>query len=329
MKNTVWGRQGVTRRTSKNFVPELEMVLEEIMKETYLNDKLVEDHFKEFNKGNNDVSLKEFSDAMTAINLDYKESEMKDIFEHIKGKEKLLEVPMIDAAVEDSVKRNIEELQKLILDDIYSSIKSDPLINFNDLFVKFENEATNKITFNQFVFTLEPKWLNIEPVNLFFVAKRYCTSYDDSVYFKDFITDLEKLTKNVDPTKEWMEDIWSDIQKVLICRNDSIYKFFSPYADQNDRISKDNFHDAFQKLKLDRIYDKEKVNNFYYYWDVNKSEVVSWNELQKTIRTYCQKDINEFIEDILDSLAKKLFKNKVLYEEVEDDYHKSAKNKGK
>ena len=133
MKNTVWGRQGVTRRTSKNFVPELEMVLEEIMKETYLNDKLVEDHFKEFNKGNNDVSLKEFSDAMTAINLDYKESEMKDIFEHIKGKEKLLEVPMIDAAVEDSVKRNIEELQKLILDDIYSSIKSDPLINFNDL----------------------------------------------------------------------------------------------------------------------------------------------------------------------------------------------------
>ena len=140
---------------------------------------------------------------------------------------------------------------------------------------------------------------------------------------------MEKLTKNVDPTKEWMEDIWSDIQKVLICRNDSIYKFFSPYADQNDRISKDNFHDAFQKLKLDRIYDKEKVNNFYYYWDVNKSEVVSWNELQKTIRTYCQKDINEFIEDILDSLAKKLFKNKVLYEEVEDDYHKSAKNKGK
>lgn len=151
----------------------MEMVLEEIMKETYLNEKLVEDHFKEFSKGNNDINLKEFTEAMTAINLDYKEEEMNDIFNHIKGKDKILEISMIDSAVEDSVKVNIEELQKLILDDIYSSIKSDPLSNLNDIFVKFENDATNKITFNQFVQTLEPKCMNIEPVNLFFVAKRY------------------------------------------------------------------------------------------------------------------------------------------------------------
>lgn len=330
MKNTAWGRQGITRRTPKNIVSELEMVLEEIMKETFLNEKLVEDHFKEYSKGNSDINIKEFTNAMAAINLDYKEEEMNDIFNQLKGKEKVLEVSMIDSAVEDTVKMNIEELQKLILDDIYSSIKSDPLSNLNDIFSKFENDATNKITFNQFVLTLEPKCLNIEPVNLYFVAKRYWTKYDDSVYYKDFIADLEnKLTKNVDPTKEWMEDIWSDIQKVLIWRNNSIYKFFGPYADSNDRISKDNFHEAFSKLKLDSIYDKEKINLFYYYWDINKSEVVSWNELQKTIRTYCQEDINSFIEKIIDSLAKKLFKNKVFFEEVEDDYTKTAKRSGK
>lgn len=85
------------------------------------------------------------------------------------------------------------------------------------------------------------------------------------MYFKDFIADLEKLTKNVDPTKEWMEDICSDIQKVLLCRNNSIYKFFGPYADQNDRISRDNFYEAFRTLRLDSIYDKEKINSFYYY----------------------------------------------------------------
>jgi hypothetical protein len=80
------------------------------------------------------------------------------------------------------------------------------LINFIDVFAKFEASASNKITFNQFVSTLEPKCLNIEPSNLVLLAKRYCTKYDDEVYYKDLVTDLEKLSKNVDPTKEWLLD---------------------------------------------------------------------------------------------------------------------------
>jgi Ca2+-binding EF-hand superfamily protein len=36
---------------------------------------------------------------------------------------------------------------------------------------------------------------------------------------------------------------------------------------------------------------------------VNKSGVVSLNELQQTLNKYCQKDINEFVEDIVEAIA--------------------------
>jgi hypothetical protein len=76
-----------------------------------------------------------------------------------------------------------------------------------DVFSKFEASASNKITYNQFVSTLEPKCLNIEACNLVFLAKRYCTKYDNEVYYKDLVIDLEKLSKNVDPTKEWLLEV--------------------------------------------------------------------------------------------------------------------------
>lgn len=181
MKNTVCGRRGTKRKTTGNPIPELELVLEEIMKQTYLNNFLVEDHFREYTDGHADITIQEFTKAMSEINLDYTEGELKDAFIKLKNIDKRLECAMIDAAVEDTCKRNIEELQKVILDHVYSSLKSDPLSKFSDVFQKFDHDSDSKITFDQFVHTLEPRCLNIEVVDLYFLAKRYCTKDDFSV----------------------------------------------------------------------------------------------------------------------------------------------------
>ena len=328
MKNSTCGRRGVSRKVKLNHIPELELVLEEIMKQTYLNDIFIEDHFKEYSGGHADINLKEFTKAMTEINLDYTEDEIVETFKKLKAGKKRLECSAIDAAVEDTVKKNIEECQKVILDYVYSSLKNDPLSNFNEIFKKFDHDADNKITYDQFVHTLEPRCLNIQIVDLYFLAKRYCTKYDDCVYYKEFTAELNKLTKNIDPVKEWMKDICSDLQKSLAIKNESIYKFFSLYADTNDRISKSKFHDAFEDLKLNIEYDEDRINEFYYYSDINKNEVVSCNELQKTIRTYCQKDTDEFVKEIVEDIAKRLVKKGVMYEEFEKDMQKFMNDKG-
>lgn len=112
-------------------------------------------------------------------------------------------------------------------------------------------------------------------------------------------------------------------------KNKNIYNFFGAYADKNDRISKKKFYDAFEDLKLTSIYDEDKINEFYYYSDQSKNEVVSCNELQKTILTYCQKDINEFIDEIIGNIAHKLIAKDVTYSEFEADLKKFNKSKGK
>ena len=172
MKNTVCGRQGVSSKHDTIIVHKYEMLLEEIMKQTFLNDKLVEDHFKEFTK-HNDFEFPEFKKAMIEINLDYPDRELEDLYDALKDTEKRLKLSVIDIAVESTVKRNIEECQKLILDDVYSNLKSDPLLNFGSVFTKYENSASSRITFFQFVTSLESKCLNVEPINLLLLAKRY------------------------------------------------------------------------------------------------------------------------------------------------------------
>ena len=57
--------------------------------------------------------------------------------------------------------------------------------------------------------------------------------------------------------------------------------------------------------------------------------MVSCNELQKTIRKYCQKDTNEFIEDIIDQISQKLIDKSVPYKEFEEDMMRFIDSKGK
>ena len=80
--------------------------------------------------------------------------------------------------------------------------QNDPLSNFNEVFQKFDHDADNKITYDQFVYTLKPRCLNIQIVDPYFLAKCYCTKYDGCVYYKEFTAKLNKLTKNIDPVKE-------------------------------------------------------------------------------------------------------------------------------
>lgn len=136
------------------------------------------------------------------------------------------------------------------------------------------------------------------------------------------------MTKNIDPTKEWISDVCVDIQKALVSQNQSMYKYFVKYANKDDRIEKKQFHDALADLRLTEIYDHDTLDNFYYYCDINKSGVLSLNELQKTIRQYCQKDIGEFIEDIIDSLAERLDDKKINFQEFEEEIQRLVNPKG-
>ena len=264
MKNTVCGRKGISKKIDKLVISEFEYLFEEIMKQTFINDKLVEDHFKSFSK-HPDLEFEEFKEAMAALNLAHDETDLNDCYNAIKGNMKRVIIKDIDSAVECTVRRNIEECQKLILDDVYSSLKSDPLITFETVFDKLQSGGSNRCTFKQFVATLEPLCLNVESSNLILLAKRYCTKYDDEVYFKDLVTDLEKMTKNVDPIKEWIGDVCTDIQKSLVCKGDSLYRFFVTYSSTDDRIDKEGLVNALKALKLDEIYDADTLDNFYYY----------------------------------------------------------------
>jgi Ca2+-binding EF-hand superfamily protein len=327
MKNTSCGRQGAAKKTVDFPINKHEELLEEIMKQTFINDMFVEDYFKQFSK-HSDLEFEEFKKALAGINLDSGDADIKELYTAVWGKNKRAYINDIDNAVESTVKKNIEEWQKFVLDDVYSGIKSDPLIQFMDVFSKFEASASNKITYNQFVSTLEPKCLNIEACNLVFLAKRYCTKYDNEVYYKDLVIDLEKLSKNVDPTKEWLLEVWVNVQKSLVCKNDSLYKFFVRYADKDDRINKKEFSDAMRALNLNEIYDNDTIDNFYYYCDVNKSGVVSLNELQKTVRQYCTKDQSEFVEDIVEFIADRLKDKRIPFSDFEEDVEKLIDPKG-
>jgi Ca2+-binding EF-hand superfamily protein len=119
-----------------------------------------------------------------------------------------------------------------------------------------------------------------------------------------------------------------NVQKSLVCKNDSLYKFFVRYADKDDRINKKEFSDAMRALNLNEIYDNDTIDNFYYYCDVNKSGVVSLNELQKTVRQYCTKDQSEFVEDIVEFIADRLKDKRIPFSDFEEDVEKLIDPKG-
>jgi len=216
MKNTSCGRLGASNKYPNISIYQHEGILEEIMKQTFINEKLVEDHFKEFTS-HSDLDFNEFKKSMRAINLGHiHEDELREFFNDVKGKDRRIHYVDIDAAVQCTVKRNIVECQKMILDDVYSSIKSDAKLTYEGVFEKYEVSASNKISFNQFISALEPKCLNVEPSNLILLGKRYCTKYDDEIYYKDLIADLVKLSSNIDPTKEWLEEVCVNVQKSLV-----------------------------------------------------------------------------------------------------------------
>ena len=308
---------------------EFEDILEEIMKQTFINEQLVEDHFKGFTK-HKDLEFSEFWKAIKDINLgDIEKAELEELYDKIKGKNRRLLLEDIDAAVQCTVKKNIEECQKLVLDDVYSSIKSDAKLSYDDIFDSYEATGSNKITYEQFVTALEPITLNVLPVDLILLAKRYWTKYDNEIYYKDLIKDLEKAASNIDPTKEWIEEVWINIQKSLACKNESLYNFFIQYANKDDRIQMKEFHHAMKALNIDEIYDKERLDSFYYYWDTNKSEVVSVNEMQRTVRQYWQKTLPQFIDDILNYIRKKLEDKDISFADFEEDLEKLLDSRGK
>lgn len=53
------------------------------------------------------------------------------------------------------------------------------------------------------------------------------------------------------------------------------------------------------------------------------------NELQKTIRQYCQKDLTEFVEDIVDFFAKRLVEKKITFADFDEDVQGLVDPRGK
>ena len=80
IKNSTCGRRGVSKNVKLNHI--FELVLEEIMKQTYLYEIFIEDHFKEYLGGHADINLKEFTKALVEINLDCTEDGIAETFKN-------------------------------------------------------------------------------------------------------------------------------------------------------------------------------------------------------------------------------------------------------
>jgi hypothetical protein len=126
-------------------------------------------------------------------------------------------VAMIDAAVEDTCTRNLEEVQKLVLDDIYYELSKtpklrphlqfnliefliignykvfiphngvlliSPKLDYYDIFDNYDKDKDNIVTYLQFFNGLKTKCISVTPLDMFFLAKRYYTKERDEVYYK-------------------------------------------------------------------------------------------------------------------------------------------------
>jgi hypothetical protein len=82
MKNTSCGRQGASKKTVDFPIYKHEELLEEIMKQTFINDLLVEDYFKQFSK-HSDLEFEEFKKALAGINLDSGNIDIKELYNAI------------------------------------------------------------------------------------------------------------------------------------------------------------------------------------------------------------------------------------------------------
>lgn len=151
MKNTVVGRFPDSRTQRKHEIRLNQGLMEDIIKETYLRDVLIEDAFMAYGKGvHKTLTSADLREAFTdyGINVDKKSNE--DIYNRLMGDAESLTATLIDLAIEDNCLKSIEEIQKTILSRINHALKENPNMAIKEAFMKFDFDGTEIVTFEQF-----------------------------------------------------------------------------------------------------------------------------------------------------------------------------------
>lgn len=110
-------------------------LLEEIVRETYLRDQMVEEHFKQYSDSyNGTISEQELFEALTSLGIQVSDSEIEKLIDDFKGRTTELTPEIIDISIEDSKVKPVEELQKQVLDILHTFLKSNPHIRINEIY---------------------------------------------------------------------------------------------------------------------------------------------------------------------------------------------------
>ena len=175
MRNTITGMYPETRKEKKYKIKISDIILQDLIKATYLRDIYVEDAFIKFAKPGREhvVNQKAIQDTFTSLGLKIDSKTAKDTYDKLVGNAHALTPHMIDLAVEDNSKKGIEEIQKLILELIHRSIKAHPEITIKEVFLKYDRGNEGRISFKEFENSIKNYVPKIKSMYVLFLAKRY------------------------------------------------------------------------------------------------------------------------------------------------------------
>lgn len=186
MRNTVVGKYPETREDKKFKIKISDIILQDLIKATYLRDIYIEDAFIKFAKmgRENIVSQNALYDTFLSLGIKIDTRSAKDTYEKFLNNSHGLTAKMVDLAVEDNAKKGIEEIQKSILELINRSIKAHPEITIREVFLKYDRADDGIVSFAEFEDSVKNYMPKIKSMDALFLAKRYCIR--DNYIGKDF-----------------------------------------------------------------------------------------------------------------------------------------------
>jgi len=328
MRNTVVGRFPDSRKQKRHKVQLSESIIQDIIKGTYLRDTFVEDAFMKFGKGRDrSLTLDGLKDAFEYYGIKLDSKEAADTYSRLLDKEKDLTATLIDLAIEDNAKRGIEEIQKMILEMVNRGTKTQSENPIKEIFLKFDSEYKDSVTFVQFQKCIENYVPKIKTSDAMFLAKRYCIRDDDTVIYKIMLDEIDMLDRGLNPLITWAEDLADTIVKAITARGTDFEAIFQKYAPGRKYISEKEFIDSMVDIGVASRYDTTKIQKFYYFIDDDKSQKVEFREMESIIKTHCtktpQKLMDEILEEVKLQMDKKKYKIKDIYQAL-DSYSRDG-----
>jgi Ca2+-binding EF-hand superfamily protein len=242
------------------------------------------------------------------------------------GTENELTDDIIDIAVEDNLKKGIEEMQKYIMDTVNRGIKNQAENSIKEAFMKFDTNDKGEISYEQFNKVINIYLPKIRTVDVYFLAKRYCLKYDDGIVYEKFLDEIDLIDRGINPLMSWAESLADTIVKAIAAQSTDFETLFRTFAPGKNYLTEDQFVKAMKSIRIDSKFDTAKIMKFYYFIDDNKNEKVEFREMESVIKTHCTKTPQKLMDEVLDSIKLQMDEKKIKIKEVYktlDDYSRN------